>query len=153
MPHLWIHYPWRHPSHQVKHLCNCVNCDTDSGILWVSSENFIIPSKLTLLYLRDLSLYFKMALQYSRPIWFSANEDVRLPIKLENALILNFAFVGITVHIFFFFFFLWFVRSVTIFFESVMKLSYSTILAGLNLLLSDVLQSPVFKTTLSYLPK
>ena len=105
MPHLWIHYPWRHPSHQVKHLCNCVNCDTDSGILWVSSENFIIPSKLTLLYLRDLSLYFKMALQYSRPIWFSANEDVRLPIKLENALILNFAFVGITFHIFFFFFF------------------------------------------------
>ena len=64
----------------------------------VSPDNFITALRLSLLYLRDLSLSFNMALSYSRQNWFPGNEDVRVPVKLANSLIFNFGFVGMTQH-------------------------------------------------------
>ena len=64
----------------------------------VSSDNFIIALKLPLLYLRDLSLNFNMALWYSGPNWFPGNEDVRVKIKLANSLIANFGFIEMMQH-------------------------------------------------------
>ena len=61
----------------------------------VTLDNIIITLNLLLLYLRDLSLSFDMALYYIGSNWCPGNEDVRVQKKLGNSFIVSFSFVEI----------------------------------------------------------